>query len=72
VVAQIGVRKTLFRKEVGKASAEGETAGKDCSAAKWERHPVRVTFSPGNGQPFSVNVVRRHAEELAQDNESEQ
>ncbi len=73
VVAQVGVRKALFRKEIAKpAAADVEAPAAECSPAKWERHPARVTFSPANGQPFTVNVVPRHAEELTSDTEAEQ
>ncbi len=72
VVAQVGVRKALFRKEIGKpTAADTDAAAADCSPAKWERHPARVTFSPANGQPFTVNVVPHHAEELAGESEAE-
>jgi len=71
VVAQIGVRKALFRKELA-ASADNEVGDAGCLSATWERHPARVTFSPAHGQPFTVNVVPRHAEELAGDSEVEQ
>jgi len=72
LVAQIGVRKALFRKELTKTAADSDASATDCSPAKWERHPARVTFSPANGQPFTVNVVPHHAEELAGDSEPEQ
>ncbi len=73
LVAQIGVHKALFRKELAKsAAADTDAAAADCSAARWERHPARVTFSPANGQPFTVNVVPHHAEELLGDSETEQ
>lgn len=73
LVAQIGVRKALFHKELAKtAAADTDARVPDCSPAKWQRHPARVTFSPDNGQPFTVNVVPHHAEELAGDSEAEQ
>ena len=73
VVAQVGVRKPLFRKELDKpATASADTAAGDCSPAKWEKHPPRVSFSPANGQPFVVNVVPHHAEEMSADNDAEQ
>jgi hypothetical protein len=72
VVAQAGVRKALFRKELAKPTeTDSDGPAADCSTAKWERHPARVTFSPANGQPFTVNVVPHHAEELAGDSEAE-
>ncbi len=68
VVAQIGVRKALFHKSIADSAAakSGATVG-ECSPPKWERRPARVTFSPPNGQPFTVNVVARHAEEMTDD-----
>lgn len=71
-IAQIGVRKAIYRKEVDRASHSGEAAGCEFGPPKWEKRPPRVTFSPSNGQPFTVNVIARHAQELAGDNEAEQ
>jgi hypothetical protein len=72
VVAQVGVRKPLFRKELAKPAADNDAQGADCSPAKWERHPARVTFSPAGAEPFTVNVVPRHAEVLTAESETEQ
>lgn len=72
LVAQVGVRKALFRKELKSTVADTDAPAADCPPAKWERHPARVTFSPTTGQPFTVNVVPHHAEEIAGDNEAEQ
>ena len=73
LVAQVGVRKALFRKELAKTTAnDTDAAAPDCATAKWERQPARVTFSPVNGDPFTVNVVPHHAEEILVDNEAEQ
>jgi len=72
VVAQAGVRKALFHKNLAKpTTAENAALTSECGSAKWERHPARVTFAPASAQPFTVNVVARHAEELA-DDQSEQ
>lgn len=70
VVAQIGVRKPLYRKELSKTANAVSPAG-DCPIMKWERHPARVTFAPSNSEPFAVTVVHHHAEELMQDDDSE-
>ena len=73
VVAQIGVRKALFHKDLVKsAESENDMSGSTCNYPKWDRRPARVTFSPADGQPFTVNVVARHAQELAGDSEAEQ
>jgi hypothetical protein len=66
-VAQIGVRKAVFRRELGRGAASPET----CSSAAWERRPPRVTLSPATGDKFTVNVRTRQAEEPA-DNAAEQ
>lgn len=67
-VAQIGVKKAVFRKEIGKSSPASEAPGCKVSAPQWERRPPRVTFSPSGAEKFTVNVVTRHAiEEPAED-----
>ena len=55
VVAQIGVRKPLYQKELGKASA-GDLPDSDCAAPHWDRQPARVTFLPKAGEKFTLNV----------------
>jgi len=70
VVAEIGGRKPLFRKELGKNSM-GDAADSNCSAPRWERQPSRVTFLPKTGDKFTVNVSGRFADE-APDNDSDE
>jgi hypothetical protein len=73
VVAQVGVRKALFHKDLVKSAEwESDPPASQCNFPKWDRSPPRVTFSPASGQPFTVNVIARHAQELAPDNETEQ
>lgn len=55
VVAEIGVKKPLYRKEVGKASG-GDLPDSDCAAPHWNRQPVRVTFLPKAVEKFTVSV----------------
>jgi len=55
IVAQLGVKKPLYRKELGKASS-GDLPDSDCAAPHWERKPARVTFLPKAGEKFTVNV----------------
>lgn len=64
VVAQIGVRKPLYRKDVAKASA-GDLPDSDCAQPHWKRQPARVTFLPKNGERFTVNVSGRFADQVA-------
>jgi len=69
VVAEIGGKKPLFRKELGKAST-GDASDSNCSVPHWERQPARVTFLPKAGDKLTVNVSGRFADE-APDNDSE-
>ena len=62
VVAEIGGRKALFRKELGKTSM-GDAPDSNCAAPRWERQPARVTFLPREGEKFTVNVSGRFADE---------
>ena len=55
VVAQIGVKKPLYHKELGKASAGG-LPDSECAAPHWERQPPRVTFLPKAEEKLTVNV----------------
>ena len=61
VVAQMGVRKPLYRRELGKANG-GDLPESDCATPQWERQPARVTFLPKAGEKFSVNVSGRFAD----------
>jgi hypothetical protein len=69
VVAEIGGKKPLFRKELGKVSMGGPPDS-NCALPHWDRQPVRVTFLPKSGEKFSVNVSGRFADE-APDNDSD-
>ena len=70
VVAQIGVRKALYRKELGKASG-GDLPGSDCAAPHWDRRPARVTFLPKAGEKFTVNVSG-HLADVAPESSAEE
>ncbi len=70
VVAEIGGKKPLFHKELGKVIA-GDSSDKNCASPHWERQPPRVTFLPKTGDKFTVNVSGRFADE-APDNDSDE
>jgi len=70
VVVEIGGKKPLFRKELGKNSL-GDAGDSNCAAPHWERQPSRVTFLPKAGDKFTVNVSGRFADE-APDNDSDE
>jgi hypothetical protein len=69
VVAEIGGRKWLFRKELGKVTM-GDSSDSNCAAPHWDRQPARATFLPNRGDKFTVNVSGRFADQ-APDNDSD-
>ena len=71
VVAQIGVKKPLYRKELGKASG-GDQPDADCAVPHWDRQPARVTFLPRAGEKFSVNVSGHVADTAPESSAEEQ
>lgn len=70
VVAQIGVKKPLVRKELGRAH-NSEMPDSECDAPTWQRTPVRVTITPKEGQPVTF-AIHRQAAEVATDHESDE
>jgi hypothetical protein len=70
VVAEIGGKKALFHKELGKVST-GDSSDKNCAPPRWDRQPPRATFLPKAGEKFTVNVSGRFADE-APDNDSDE
>jgi hypothetical protein len=66
VVAQIGRKKAVLRKELGAAS-QGDTPESDCDAPQWERTPSKVTFFPKKFPKVSYTVFG-HATDIATDN----
>jgi len=70
VVAEIGGKKPLFRKELGKVSP-GSSSDSNCAPPHWDRQPSRVTFLPAGGDKFTVKVSGRFADE-APDNDSDE
>lgn len=70
VVAQVGRKKPILRKELGRAS-NGETPDSECGAPQWERNPARVTFLPKNAAKITYSV-QGHAADLVPDELEEQ
>jgi hypothetical protein len=70
VVFEIGNKKPLFRKELGK-NTMGDAPDSNCSAPQWERRPARATFLPKMTDKFTVNVSGRFADQ-ATDNDSDE
>lgn len=71
LVAEIGGKKPLFRKELGK-NTSGDTPDSNCAAPQWARQPARVTFLPKVGDKFTVNVSGRFADEAPDTDAEEQ
>jgi hypothetical protein len=61
VVAQLGRKKPVVRKELGAASG-GEMPEADCAPPQWQRQPARVTFLPHQAAKLSFDVRGRPAE----------
>ena len=71
VIAQMGSRKPLYRKELGKATS-GDLPDSDCTVPHWDRQPARVTFLPKVGEKLSVNVNGRFADVAPESTAEEQ
>jgi hypothetical protein len=70
VVAQIGVKKPLVRKELGRAHG-GDMPDSECDAPIWQRPPVRVTIVPKDGQSVTF-AIHRQAAEASPEHEAEE
>lgn len=69
IVAEIGRKKAVLRKELGTAS-QGDTPDSDCAAPQWERTPSKVTFLPKKFPKASFTVFG-HATDIATDSNDE-
>ena len=68
VVAQLGRRKPVVRKDLGAAKG-GDMPESECSAPEWQRQPTRVTFAPAGSSKLTFEV-RGHAADIAEPDES--
>ena len=57
VVAQLGARKPIAQKLVGKWPQPDHPAAASCQQPQWQRLPMRVTLQPTGGDPFTVDVL---------------
>ncbi len=62
IVAQAGRKKSTLRKSLASLKAGDEAPA--CSAPRWERQPVRVSFEGRGGEKMTF-VVRGHSAEIA-------
>jgi hypothetical protein len=58
IVAQIGRRKPVLKKELGEPGGD-EDPDSECPAPAWERSPMRVTFQPDENQKLIYSVRNR-------------
>lgn len=71
VVAELGAKKPLFHKELGRA-AMTDSGDDNCATPRWERQPARVTFLPKSAEKFTVTINGRFADEVPVDDADEQ
>ncbi|MBZ5645671.1 MAG: hypothetical protein LAN37_00440 [Acidobacteriia bacterium] len=69
VVAQLGRRKPVLRKEIG-AARQGDMPDSECSLPTWQRQPARVTFLPKD-RPEITFEVRGHSADVANSSDEE-
>ena len=60
IVAQVTTRKPIYKKQLQKLG--GEFPESVCAPPLWQRKPIRVTFTPQNGEKLSVDVNGRFAD----------
>jgi len=58
VVAQVGRRKPILKKEAGEPAA-ADDPDSECPPPVWERTPMRVTFQPGDKQKLVFSIRSR-------------
>jgi hypothetical protein len=68
VVAQLGVRRPVVQKQVGRWPQE-TPPDPVCKAAEWQREPMRVTLQAAGGDPMTFAVVGTAA--LIEDGDSD-
>jgi hypothetical protein len=67
VVAQVGRRKPILKKDAGEPLASDDPDS-ECPAPVWERTPIRVTFEP-TGKPKLVFSIRSRVVDVVNDAE---
>ena len=58
MVAQVGRRKPVLKKDVGEPAA-GDDPDSECPPPAWERSPMRVTFVPDEDQKVVFSIRNR-------------
>jgi hypothetical protein len=65
VVAQLGQKRPIIRKELGQAKGEA-MPDSECAPPEWQKAPMRVTFTPAGKPPVSFEVRGHSAEPSAE------
>jgi hypothetical protein len=71
VVAQIGRRKPILKKEAGEPVA-GDDPDSECSPPLWQRTPMRVTFQPNNKDKLLFSIRNRVVDVVNDTTEAEE
>lgn len=56
VVAQVGARKAVAQRSIGRWP-QPDRAGPVCTPARWQRLPMRATLQPTAGDPVTFDIV---------------
>jgi hypothetical protein len=70
MVAQVGRRKPILKKDVGEPGGDADPDS-ECPAPAWERSPMRVTFQPDDDRKLVFSVHNR-AVDVVNDAEAEE
>ena len=71
IVAQLGRRKPIFKKDVGEPGGDPDPDS-ECPAPAWERSPLRVTFEPDDDQKITFTVRTRIVDVVNDSDEGEE
>jgi hypothetical protein len=71
VVAQVGRRKPILKKDIGEP-AGGDSPDSECTPPTWERTPLRVTFLSNDNQKLVFSIRGRVVDVVNDAEESEE
>jgi hypothetical protein len=71
IVAQVGRRKPILKKDVGEPAADADPDS-ECPPPTWERIPMRVTFVPDDDQMVVFSVRNRVVDVVNDSEEAEE
>ncbi len=71
MVAQVGRRKPILKKDVGEPGGDDDP-DTECPAPAWERSPMRVTFQPDDDQKVVFSIRNRVVDVVNDTEETEE